>query len=79
MGIIHLLIYYLGIQLLISTLLYFYYLVYYGAQCAEGEDVQKPPSNQNKETTKDIYTPGNETKAKKSVRQALVSQKPWPD
>ena len=54
MGIIHLLIYYLGIQMMLSTLLYFYYLSYISQKCAEGEESSTPPSTQRSQTLKKI-------------------------
>lgn len=54
MNILKLLIYYFGIQLVLSTLLYFYYLMYWTSQCKKGEDVETPSSDHNKVMIKKI-------------------------
>lgn len=54
MNILKLLIYYLGIQLVISTLLYFYYLMYWGEQCSRGDQPTIPSTTDKKENMRKI-------------------------
>ena len=49
MEIIHILVYYLGIQLLLSGVIYFYYLGYFTAKCNNSNvEIENPYQQQNK-------------------------------
>lgn len=52
MSIFKILVYYLGIQMFISTLLYFYYLTYWKEQCREGDDLTTQPKTEGRAVNK---------------------------